>query len=79
MARWILLLALAGATWVGLTLYTEGVDRAFGGLFAPPEVPSWEPAANHPTSDRPEDAFQRAWNVSEKRVDEALEKQGPRR
>ena len=76
MARWVIIITMAFATWIGLTIYTEGIDRAFGGALAPRELPSWEPAANHPTSDRPEDAFQRAWNTSEKRVNRALAKEG---
>ena len=54
MTRWIIILAIAIATWVGLTIYHEGIDRAYGGFFAPREIPSWEPAANRPTPDRPE-------------------------
>jgi len=77
--RWIILLAFAVATWIGLTIYHEGLDRAYGGLFAPREVPSWEPAANRATPDRAEDAFQRAFNTSEGRVHQALEKEGPQR
>jgi hypothetical protein len=73
----MIILAIAIATWIGLTLYHEGTDRAFGGLFAPRELPSWEPAANRSTSDRPEDAFQRAYNTSEDRVHRALEKNDP--
>ena len=72
MARWVIILAMAAATWVGLTIYTRGIDQAFGGALAPREIPKWEPAANYPVSDRPEDAFQRAWNKSEKQVERAL-------
>jgi hypothetical protein len=75
--RWIIILAIAVATWIGLTIYHEGLDRAYGGLFAPREIPSWEPAANRTTPDRPEDAFQRAYNTSEGRVHRAMEKDDP--
>jgi len=27
-ARWIIILAIAVATWIGLTIYHEGIDRA---------------------------------------------------
>jgi hypothetical protein len=77
MTRWTIILAIAIATWVGLTIYHEGIDRAYGGFFAPREIPSWEPAANRPTPDRPEDAFQRAYNKSEGRVHRAMEKNEP--
>ena len=74
MTRWMIILAIAVVTWIGLTIYHEGTDRAFGGFIARIELPSWEPAANRSTPDRPEDAFQRAFNKSEDRVDHALEK-----
>ena len=77
MTRWIILLAVAVATWIGLTIYHEGLDQAYGGLFAPREVPSWEPAANRATPDRAEDAFQRAYNASEGRVHRALDENDP--
>jgi hypothetical protein len=40
------------------------------------EVPNWEPAAEHAASDRTQDAFQRAWNSSEKRARKALAENG---
>jgi hypothetical protein len=72
----VIILAMAVATWVGLTIYSQGIDQAFGGALAPRELPTWEPAANHATSDRPEDAFQRAWNKSEQRAERALAREG---
>jgi hypothetical protein len=76
MPRWLVIAVIACTTWIGLTIYTQGVERAFGGVFAHLGLPSWEPAANHPTSDRPEDAFQRAWNKSERRVERGMAKEG---
>ena len=77
MARWVIILAVTAATWVGLTVYTQGVDQTFGGVLARLAIPSWEPAARHPNSDRTEDAFQRAWNKSEERAQRALKKEAP--
>jgi hypothetical protein len=75
MPRWLVLLVIAGTTWVALTIYSQGVERAFGGVLADLGLPRWEPAANHPASDRPEDAFQRAWNKSEQRVEQGMAKE----
>ena len=77
MARWVIILAFVCATWVGLTIYTQGFDRTLGPFLAQLEIPSWEPAASRPTSDRTEDAFQRAWNKSEKRTHEAMAGESP--
>jgi hypothetical protein len=71
-----ILLVVIGV-WVGMTVYLEGVDHAFGGVFAAfagddedgfdgPDEP--EP----PVTRRAGDAFQRAYNRSVDRVDEAL-------
>jgi hypothetical protein len=59
--------------WVGLEVYTEGVAGAFGGLFerlAP--ASAFEAPAERSTPDRAVDAFQRAYDQSEGRVDRAL-------
>jgi hypothetical protein len=73
----VIILAIICATWVGLTIYAQGVDRTLGPFLAHFEIPSWEPAAGQPTPDRPEDAFQRAWNKSEERVHEAMAGESP--
>ena len=60
--------------WTGAEVYTKGASGAFGGLFA-----SWSAEvaapADRSTPDRAADAFQRAWNTSEARVDRALERE----
>jgi len=64
---------ILAAIWIGLTVYTQGADQAFGGLFAGSSdsstlgVPA-TPSAPH----RAGDAFQRAYDESEDRVDRAL-------
>jgi hypothetical protein len=55
------------ALWISIEIYTEGVDGAFGGALA---GASEEPAAR---SRHAANAFQRAYNSSENRVDRALE------
>jgi hypothetical protein len=55
------------AIWAGAEVYTYGVGGAFGGLFS-----SFEAPADRSTPDRAADAFQRAYNTSEERVDRQL-------
>ena len=78
MPRWLFILAIAAITWLALAAHDRGVTRQAWNTLTNTEIPDWEPAANHPTSDRPEDAFQRAWNTSEKRVHKALRKESPK-
>ena len=67
------------AIWVGLTVYNEGVDRAFGGLFAGfADSSALDAPADRSTPDRAADAFQRAFDKSEKRVDAMLQEPGAR-
>ena len=73
MARWLIILAIACATWTALAIYDDGLHRRVVRSIAGSEIVNWQPAANRdPEERRPEDAFQRAWNVSEKRVDRLL-------
>lgn len=72
MPRWLFILAIAAVTWLVLTAHDRGVTQRAWNSLQSTELPEWEPAANHPASDRPEDAFQRAWNSSEKRVHKAI-------
>jgi len=60
--------------WVAVTVYTEGVDRAFGGLFSGFSSGTLDAPANRPTSDRAADAFQRAYDTSTRRVESQLER-----
>ena len=74
MDRLRIFLALAFATFIALHAYEQGhfqsTARVIGGI-----LPSdWQPAAGRDVTDRPEDAFQRAWNSSEKRVERAFAK-----
>jgi len=63
-------------TWLVLTAHDRGVTRRAWNSLANAELPDWEPAAEHAASDRTEDAFQRAWNSSERRTNEALRAEG---
>ncbi len=58
------------AIWTGLEIYNHGLAGAFGGVLGS----AFEAPANRSTPDRAQDAFQRAYNTSEKRVDRALER-----
>jgi hypothetical protein len=59
-------------------IYTEGTAGAFGGLFTRFSEELNAPAQRS-TPDRAADAFQRAWNTSEERVDRLLREQDSRR
>jgi hypothetical protein len=72
MPRWLFIVAIAGITWLVLAAHDHGLTQRAWNSLADAELPNIEPAANHPASDRPQDAFQRAWNRSEKRVHKAL-------
>jgi hypothetical protein len=72
-----ILLILIGI-WVGLTVYQEGVDEAFGGAFAffgstPAGSLEADEEGRRPVTRRAAHAFQRAYDRSETRVDEALD------
>lgn len=73
MPRWLFILAIAAITWLALTAHEAGVTQRAWNSVADAELPDWEPAAEHATSDRTEDAFQRAWDSSEKRANKALQ------
>jgi hypothetical protein len=61
------------AIWVGITVFTEGSDRAFGGLFAGSTGSSTlEATEARSTRERARDALQSAYEESEDRVDRAL-------
>lgn len=69
MGRIIALAFVVLAIWVGAEIYTKGVGGAFGGLLSSLDAP-----ADRSTPDRAADAFQRAYNTSEERVDRQLER-----
>jgi hypothetical protein len=71
MARLFVILLVVIAIWTGIEVYTRGVDGAFGGVFKGVSSELEAPAARS-SPDRAADAFQRAYNKSETRVDELL-------
>jgi len=58
--------------WGAVELYNNGIDGAFGGVFAD----AHEAPAERSTPNRAADAFQRAYNKSEERVDRQLRQPG---
>lgn len=76
MARRLGLVLIVLAVWTAVEIYNEGVDGAFGGLFAG-YTDAFDAPAGRSSPDRATDAFQRAYNKSESRVDALLEKQDP--
>jgi hypothetical protein len=74
MGKVIAIALIVIAIWVGLTIYTEGRDQAFGGLFARLlDSSRLDAPATRSTPDRALDAFQRAYDKSEDRVERALQ------
>jgi hypothetical protein len=67
-------LAIAFMTFAALYACDQGLSESTAQFLAKFELPDWEPAAEREVSDRPEDAFQRAWNSSELRAERALKK-----
>jgi hypothetical protein len=74
MGKLIGIILIVVGIWVGMTVYTEGTDQAFGGVFAFfGASSSEEPAADaRSTPRRAADAFQRAYDKSLERVDRSL-------
>jgi hypothetical protein len=58
-------------------VYREGADQAFGGVLGRFST-RFQAPADRETLDRPLDGFQRAWNKSEDRVDQQLERPAAR-
>ncbi len=78
MGRLFSILFIVVAIWAAVEVYTEGVGGAFGGLFSRlPGASSVEAPANRSSPDRAADAFQRAYNKSEERVDRLLREPKP--
>ena len=73
MAKLLAIVLMVIAIWVAVTVFTEGSDRAFGGLFAGSRGPSsLEATEVRSTRERAGDAVQRAYQESEDRVDRAV-------
>lgn len=70
MGRVIGILLFVIALWVGLQIFTEGRDGAFGGAFS---AEAGDAAPSAPPTKRAEAAVKRAMQQSEDRVDRALE------
>lgn len=73
------ILAIVLGIWIGIEVYTQGADRAFGGLFAWFQKTDPEDVREQsvtPVTRRAEKAFQRAYDKSLDRVDEQLEREG---
>jgi hypothetical protein len=78
MARWSIILVIACATYAALAIHDAGLHRKVLRAVADSKVMNWQPAAGRDSDDRrTEDAFQRAWNVSEERVDRLLQEPEP--
>ncbi len=77
MARILKLALLALFVWASVEIYTNGFDGAFGGLFAQQKKTSVVDRTKLATTpQRAADAFQRAYDKSETRVEKMLEEKG---
>jgi hypothetical protein len=73
MGKVLAILLMVIAIWVAVTVYSEGADRAFGGLFAGSLGSSTVDAAEtRSTPERARQAVQRAYDESQDRFDRAL-------
>jgi hypothetical protein len=73
MGKAFAIVLMAIAVWVAVTVYSEGTDRAFGGLFASSQgSSSLDSPAHRPTPERAREAVQRAFDESQDRFDRAL-------
>jgi hypothetical protein len=70
MGRLIGFILMLLAIWTAAEIYTNGLDGAFGGVLGS----AFEAPADRSTPDRAQDAFQRAYNSSERRVEDVLER-----
>ena len=70
MRRLIVPLGVLLAVWATVEVYNHGIDGAFGGVLGS----AFEAPARRSTPDRAQDAFQRAYDLSEKRVETVLER-----
>ncbi|MCG8592283.1 MAG: hypothetical protein MJE66_23565 [Proteobacteria bacterium] len=73
MSKLIGILLFVLALWVGAEIYNEGVDGAFGGILGD-EIE--RVTSEDSTPKRAANAFQRAYDRSEERVTDLLEKGG---
>ena len=80
MRRLIAISLMVLAIWTGAEIYDKGVERAFNGLFAGgnnrDKAASTGASEDRSTSHRTADAFQRAYNKSESRVNALLKQSG---
>jgi hypothetical protein len=70
MRRLIVPLLVMLAVWATAEIYNHGIDGAFGGVLGA----AFEAPAARSTPDRAQDAFQRAYDLSEERVETVLER-----
>lgn len=75
MGRVFGLLLLVGALWVGLEIFNEGMDGAFGGVFA--RGADAGAAESTSAARRAGDAVERAHERSHDRLERALEESAP--
>lgn len=62
------ILLIVVALWIGLTLFTEGTDAAFGGIFASNENDVADPSGR-PLPRRVEESVRKAYRAQEARIE----------
>ena len=73
MNRWVGIAFVVIAIWVGMTVFTEGSDRAFGGLLASHDR-SAETAPAEPMLDRVRRDAEQARQQQERRIERQLDR-----
>lgn len=68
MGKWVGIAFIVLGIWIGMTIFTEGTDRAFGGLFA-------SPAASQAPSESPMDRVRREAEAARELQEQRLERQ----
>jgi len=66
------ILLIVVAMWVGLTIFNEGTDAAFGGLFASSEKAAAN-ASGRPLPRRVEESVRKAYREHEERTESRAE------
>ena len=67
------ILLIVVGIWVGITIYTEGADAAFGGLLGGARTTATADASGAPLPNRVRDTVGKAYQAQEARTKDAVE------
>jgi hypothetical protein len=69
MGKWVGIAFIVLMIWIGMTVFTEGTDRAFGGLFA------GQSSADAPPAEAPLDRIRRDAQTAREEQEQRIERQ----